>query len=1356
MDNDAVGWFCKKTMFFVLLLAFACGNPIDILGVGPSDTYDVAGLIPPDGFSGPGPLTITGVTPDKGPVEGGTRIHITGTGFVTGTIVLLGQVKGIQPVVENSHSISVTTPPHNPGTVDIRLVTPDYHMVTMRDAFTYWAKIEIKKVTPDVLPTAGGVPITIQGKGFTTGCLLFVGGRRSPKYMAMSPEQLTAIVPDNAPGPASVVVSCPSGEGHKRNAVRYVAPATIRGCTPLKVTGTGTKDACVLVQGQGFDDVTTASIDGEGVRMDRQDPGMLRLCFDVDKLAPGSHTVTLVGPGGRVSMQSCFVSVAGSTPQKTSIVAVIPNHGSVGSHQRASVIFSGPGKYHASPSISFGSQSAMVLRWDPTQQSALVKVPVSQQAGPVDVSARLPDGECRLAGGYTYDSVPVVTSITPVSGPVEGNTNVTLSGTGLGHVDEVRFGPLPGVLKLVGATKVVVSTPRGAPGPVDIRVHTSDGHELSLAKAFAFFKPGRALSAVYPASGATCGGAHIHVYGAGFTRDTRFFFGSNRAMPAGEGAITPSMASLVLPPNDVGPVDVTVKWPDHKTLTRRNGFVYFDPTSYYGGTWGEPIEQVVNVVVKENRHGKRIPNAFVMLGDKPWAGLQGYTNSDGMLTIWNEGLRGPVAITAAKQGYSASSLVGVDAENITLFLTPHTIESGGGGNTGKPVPHGIITGRVTGISKGILAPPGDCATATLDKGIQCVPCQPAKGCANPDFTCADALGTGWYCIKKCASNSDCPDGYACYGIKYQLSACLPAHGTPVIRCYPAPSSGRWGISDPGPGFLVQSNGAFGVSTRPGDIAVYCVGGFMKDGHFQPLAMGVARHVAVQPGQLVAGVEVPLNIPLDRTLNLRVLDLPDATGQPMLDTADYYLHLGSDGAIAFWPEITGLKQGEFRLTNLPDRLSGPLSDATLSLYFEADYNKGSWDTCAAYTSLDSFPEGPALYHATGDTLSPVDGSWALDIQAACPDGQGKVLLFSGRGLLFVYDPASMTIESAPFPYGPHVLSCVTPTGGSPLAAARDGVIWSMRNQDWHQVPTGISADIESIATGGMGTFAVGGNVLIDYNHGNPRVLRVQKPVHFNTVTVSDDYVLTAGQGGSVYLYDGASLYPVRPAPVSLDMVTSCTCGNLSFLAGAKGTVVQYDGQAFSSFSSGLHGVITAMTCGDNGAVWVATDRGDVALVSLSGPPKAGHVLHLVTHGFKPTAIPLTNPLTITGTPMAFLGPIVWIPTFEVPQPYSPWSGSLLQWQWQQGPLPDFARFRFNSDKGVPMWDALIRGDILQWRLPDLKSAMGYDPLKGANPVQLSILGVISTAFNINAFDQASVYSTNWVSWSQKTLNLYRKP
>ena len=100
----------------------------------------------------PSPV-VTNISPAAGPPAGGTRVTITGTGFVAGTTVAFGGIAGTNVVVISATQITVVTPLNQPAaTVDVVVTNPDGRSGTLHD-FTYG--------TPWPLPNAdptGGTP----------------------------------------------------------------------------------------------------------------------------------------------------------------------------------------------------------------------------------------------------------------------------------------------------------------------------------------------------------------------------------------------------------------------------------------------------------------------------------------------------------------------------------------------------------------------------------------------------------------------------------------------------------------------------------------------------------------------------------------------------------------------------------------------------------------------------------------------------------------------------------------------------------------------------------------------------------------------------------------------------------------------------------------------------------------------------------------------------------------------------------------------------------------------------------------------------------------------------------------------
>jgi IPT/TIG domain len=90
------------------------------------------------GGGSPAP-TVSAVSPTSGPTTGGTQITITGTNFSLGATVTVGGSNATGVLVNNSTTITATTPAHAAGLVDVVVTNTTGQSGTKTNAFTYTA-----------------------------------------------------------------------------------------------------------------------------------------------------------------------------------------------------------------------------------------------------------------------------------------------------------------------------------------------------------------------------------------------------------------------------------------------------------------------------------------------------------------------------------------------------------------------------------------------------------------------------------------------------------------------------------------------------------------------------------------------------------------------------------------------------------------------------------------------------------------------------------------------------------------------------------------------------------------------------------------------------------------------------------------------------------------------------------------------------------------------------------------------------------------------------------------------------------------------------------------------------------------
>ena len=128
---------------------------------------------------------VSAVSPKSGPTSGGTAITITGTGFVPGATVVIGQGNGAGTgaiaatnvtVVSSTKITAITGGGAQVGTWNLFVLTSGgTSAANPGDHFNYNPVPKVSAVSPNSGPTSGGTTITITGTGFVAGATVVIG-----------------------------------------------------------------------------------------------------------------------------------------------------------------------------------------------------------------------------------------------------------------------------------------------------------------------------------------------------------------------------------------------------------------------------------------------------------------------------------------------------------------------------------------------------------------------------------------------------------------------------------------------------------------------------------------------------------------------------------------------------------------------------------------------------------------------------------------------------------------------------------------------------------------------------------------------------------------------------------------------------------------------------------------------------------------------------------------------------------------------------------------------------------------------------------------------------------------------------
>ena len=269
---------------------------------------------------------VTSVSPNSGPATGGTDITITGSGFVPGARVLIGQGDGVvmpiaatNVVFVSSTEITATTGgPAIAGTFTV-FVTQNGGVTNNGGAdsdFTYTpvgAAPTVTMISPNSGPVGGGTAITITGTGFTSPATVVIGqgngttrAVRATNVVVASSTEITATTGEANPTPGTfnLFVTTSGGTSAASAGSNFTYTPTVTSVIPN--TGPSSGGTSITINGSGFQSPATVVI-GQG----NGTTGAIA-ATNVDVIADSEIRAT-TGGGATAGTFSVFVTTQGVT-----------------------------------------------------------------------------------------------------------------------------------------------------------------------------------------------------------------------------------------------------------------------------------------------------------------------------------------------------------------------------------------------------------------------------------------------------------------------------------------------------------------------------------------------------------------------------------------------------------------------------------------------------------------------------------------------------------------------------------------------------------------------------------------------------------------------------------------------------------------------------------------------------------------------------------------------------------------------------------------------------------------------------------------------------------------------------------
>jgi hypothetical protein len=921
-------------------------------------------------------VTVTSITPPSGPMAGGYRVRIEGTGFTGGCSaspqpgsfckVFFGDVQADLPLpLSLPNAISVRVPPcESPGPVRVRVQT-ELGIGELEGGFTCFSPITVDEVQPDHGSTEGGTPITLTGQGFTDDMIVTIGGRQVVDLVVdESGTEATAFAPPGEVGRADVTAIDAFGRSVLELGFTYDAPLRVETVTPNVVDDV--PGTVVELGGTGFSD--------EGA--DEAAATIGGLAATRNNLISDAR-LRVVVPGGLVGLQDVSVTRGAATstlddalfvrPPLTGgfvLSAALPVRGDVAGGTEVTLVGEG---LTGTAGVTVGGAPATDVAVVDDRTVTFTAPPGALGATTIEVT-RTDASTAQLA--WTYFTAVVVDDVAPGFGPVAGGTPVTVTGRGFSDPATVLFGGMPATnVVVVSDTEITATTPAGAAGPVDVVV-LSGGERGVLDDGYRFDAALKVIG-VRPSRGGVGGDTFVTLTGTGFSRGAvSVTFGGTPALPQDVVVVNDSTITLRTPAHQAQLVDVAVTQGGTTALAEKV-YTYFDPTSIVGGTRGGPIDGAVYITALDATLGLPVPGLIAYVGTDGTPTAAGITNVLGQATISGPDVVGPQTVTLVGDCFSSASFVDVNATELTVFVFATCSSPPQPGEGPPPPPPATIRGRVFGFAKEFFDP------AALDQ----------SGCqTGPPAKCEIAFAE----VRTTSRD--------------EFSGTPPAGGDNVV--------------------FEEGGEYFIASSRPGRLAVVALAGIydLNNDTFRLRQLGVRREVFPQFGVNLEDQDIELTIPLDEEIDLSLPDAPlrfdDAQigKRPTITRVIPFLQFGGEGAFNYTQAVEGKRNHV--LEEMPDVpgemltfISGAYTTDGLNLVTEqgsAVFVEGDTRVTGVGTSdwaATDFSGTPLVVGAVIVTDRPDGTRFASVIKGCAPDG------FSPCATLQLADPPDFSSSSA---------------------------------------------------------------------------------------------------------------------------------------------------------------------------------------------------------------------------------------------------------------------------------------------------------------------------------------------------------
>ena len=649
---------------------------------------------PPD----PAP-SLASIDPGAGLTTGGEPVTLSGANLDKVTAVAFGTAAG-NITSKSATEIVVNTPANSRGTVNVR-ATAAAGVAELPSAFRYEVGVNITAVDPGSIQANQASSITISGDGFfvaDTNPTVRLGTTALAVTSATN-TSIVATVPSLPEGTYDIsVTNTDNRSATSTGALHVLAPIVVGSVAPNWGYADRTTD--VTIRGSGFD-ATTAVVFGtlSATTFTVRDSSTIVATAPASGTAGPVAVIVRRGIGDEGQLANGFTYYANDGTLR--VLEARPGYGRSTGGQ--TVVVWGTG-FSSAVRVYFGVDEATVTNTASDGLSVTVQTPTHTLTGqlveePVNLRATLGAGDVTLANGFTYYRMPEITQVNPTTLATAGGDTVTINGAGyMATGMQVLFDNIAATnVTIVNSSQLTCVSPAHVEGVgLPVKVINKYNDEATWSTPGVNFVEMTRIQSVTPSSISKAGRTFMTLVGTGLAPTAQQMTVTIDGQPVldltrvdqntltfhapGPFSDSPAQKALYIRNNDSGGENTS-------------NVTIMDPTDKEQLHGGGGINHNINVTVIREDRGERLAGAVVFAGNKAAVSDsydKGVTDINGMVVISGATTAtGPVMLTIGAASYETQTLIGLNAQNVTVLLTPWVPNP-------QTESSGVISGGITG------------------------------------------------------------------------------------------------------------------------------------------------------------------------------------------------------------------------------------------------------------------------------------------------------------------------------------------------------------------------------------------------------------------------------------------------------------------------------------------------------------------------------------------------------------------------------------------------------------------------------------------------------------------------------------